>query len=99
MSKRILVVEDQDDNRRILRDLLSSAGFAVLVATTGEEGVKLAGDECPDRLCQVGACRTNLAQPAADKSPYAMRLWRASPKGLFNSEFVDLRPKGKRPCR
>ena len=25
MSKRILVVEDQEDNRRIMRDLLSSA--------------------------------------------------------------------------
>ena len=26
MSKLILVVEDQEDNRRIMRDLLSSAG-------------------------------------------------------------------------
>ena len=29
MSKRILVVEDQEDNRRILRDLLTSVGFQV----------------------------------------------------------------------
>jgi CheY-like chemotaxis protein len=27
MSKRILVVEDQPDNRRILRDMLSNAGY------------------------------------------------------------------------
>jgi CheY-like chemotaxis protein len=27
MSKTILVVEDQEDNRQILRDLLGSAGF------------------------------------------------------------------------
>ena len=27
MSKRILVVEDQEDNRQILRDLLTSADF------------------------------------------------------------------------
>ena len=27
MSKRILVVEDQEDNRRIMRDLLTSAGY------------------------------------------------------------------------
>jgi CheY-like chemotaxis protein len=27
MSKRILVVEDQEDSRRILRDLLSSADY------------------------------------------------------------------------
>jgi two-component system, cell cycle response regulator DivK len=27
MSKRILVVEDQEDNRQILRDLLGNAGY------------------------------------------------------------------------
>ena len=30
MSHTILVIEDQDDNRRILRDLLTSAGFTVI---------------------------------------------------------------------
>ena len=29
MSKRILVVEDQEDNRQILRDLLASAGYRI----------------------------------------------------------------------
>jgi len=29
MSKRILVIEDTEDNRRILRDLLTAAGFQV----------------------------------------------------------------------
>jgi CheY-like chemotaxis protein len=42
MSRRILVVEDQEDNRRILRDLLTSGGFVLIEATTGEEGVLLA---------------------------------------------------------
>ena len=36
MSKRILVVEDTEDNRRILRDLLTRAGYQVLEATDGE---------------------------------------------------------------
>ena len=30
MSKRILVVEDQEDSRRILRDLLKSADYELL---------------------------------------------------------------------
>ena len=38
MSKLILVVEDQEDNRRIMRDLLTSAGYEVIEAVTGEEG-------------------------------------------------------------
>ena len=42
MSKLILVVEDQEDNRRIMRDLLTSAGYEVIEAVTGEEGVSAA---------------------------------------------------------
>ena len=50
MSKQILVVEDQEDNRRILRDLLTSAGFDLVEATTGEEGVTLAETHHPDLI-------------------------------------------------
>ena len=42
MSKRILLVEDQEDNRRILRDLLSSAGFELIEAEDGEQGLAAA---------------------------------------------------------
>jgi two-component system, cell cycle response regulator DivK len=47
MSKRILVVEDQEDNRRILRDLLTSVGYEVIEAVTGDEGVAMAGAHTP----------------------------------------------------
>lgn len=50
MSQRILVIEDQEDNRRILRDLLTSAGYEMLEATTGEEGVVLAAAQRPDLI-------------------------------------------------
>ena len=50
MSKRILVVEDQEDNRRILRDLLTSAGYEVIEAVTGEEGVSSAESHRPDLI-------------------------------------------------
>ena len=50
MGKRILVVEDQEDNRRILRDLLTSVGYEVIEAVTGEEGVSLAETGCPDLI-------------------------------------------------
>jgi two-component system cell cycle response regulator DivK len=32
MTKRILVVEDTDDNRKIIRDLLSSVGYELIEA-------------------------------------------------------------------
>jgi two-component system cell cycle response regulator DivK len=50
MSKRILVVEDQEDNRRIVRDLLTSAGFEMIEAEDGEKGVAAALSERPDLI-------------------------------------------------
>ncbi len=50
MSKLILVVEDQEDNRRIMRDLLSSAGYEVIEAVTGEDGVTAAEMHRPDLI-------------------------------------------------
>src|SRR5215475_13509662 len=39
MSKRILVVEDQADNRQILRDLLGNAGYELIEAVDGEQAL------------------------------------------------------------
>ena len=39
MGKTILVVEDQADNRRIMRDLRVDAGYTVIEATSGDDGV------------------------------------------------------------
>jgi two-component system cell cycle response regulator DivK len=50
MSKLILVVEDQEDNRRIMRDLLTSAGYEVIEALTGEEGVTSAETHRPELI-------------------------------------------------
>jgi two-component system cell cycle response regulator DivK len=50
MSKRILVVEDQEDNRQILRDLLGNAGFQLIEAEDGEKAITLAGQHKPDLI-------------------------------------------------
>ena len=50
MSKRILVVEDTEDNRQILRDLLTSAGFELIEAADGASGVGLAAAHRPDLI-------------------------------------------------
>ncbi len=50
MGKRILVVEDHEDNRRIVRDLLTAAGYGIIEAVTGEEGVTLAETQRPDLI-------------------------------------------------
>ncbi len=50
MSQTILLIEDQEDNRRILRDLLTSAGFEIVEAVDGEKGVAAAAKHIPDLI-------------------------------------------------
>jgi two-component system, cell cycle response regulator DivK len=50
MSKRILVIEDQEDNRQIVRDLVTASGYELIEATTGEEGLDAAARERPDLI-------------------------------------------------
>lgn len=50
MSKLVLVIEDHEDNRRIMRDLFTSAGYEVIEALTGEEGVTAAETHHPDLI-------------------------------------------------
>lgn len=50
MKDRILVIEDQEDNRRIIRDLLTNAGYEMIEALDGEAGVRLAKSEQPDLI-------------------------------------------------
>ena len=50
MSRRILLVEDHEDNRRIVRDLLTPSGYEVIEALTGEDGVAMADSHRPDLI-------------------------------------------------
>jgi len=50
MSRRVLVIEDQEDNRQIMQDMLSHAGYEVLQATNGVDGVAMAENEKPDLI-------------------------------------------------
>ena len=50
MSKRILVVEDQEDLRGVLCDLLTGSGYAVIEAADGRSGVAKALSDRPDLI-------------------------------------------------
>ncbi len=43
----ILIVEDNEMNMKLLRDVLSHRGYATLEAATGEQGVALARERLP----------------------------------------------------
>ena len=47
---KILLVEDNDDNRLVYRTILDHYGFTVLEAADGEEGIRRARTESPDLI-------------------------------------------------
>jgi two-component system cell cycle response regulator DivK len=73
MTHVILVVEDNEKNLKLLRDVLEYAGYDVRVARTGEDGITLAAKEPPDLVLM------DLQLPGIDGME-ALRQLRASPR-------------------
>ncbi|MDA3937975.1 MAG: response regulator [Spirochaetia bacterium] len=48
--ERVLVVEDDRNNMRLITKLLLNEGYEVIKAETGEEGVRLTEEEKPDLI-------------------------------------------------
>jgi two-component system cell cycle response regulator DivK len=44
----VLIVEDNEKNMKLARDVLQAKGYATLEAVTGEDGVRLAKEKVPD---------------------------------------------------
>jgi two-component system cell cycle response regulator DivK len=78
MTKRILVVEDQEDQRGILRDLLTGSDYEMAEAADGRDGVAKAKSERPDLILMAiqlpvidgyEATRQIKADPALKATP------------------------------
>jgi two-component system cell cycle response regulator DivK len=50
MNKRILVVEDQEDNRQIIRDMLSATDYEIMEAESGEQALEAVAKQRPDLI-------------------------------------------------
>ena len=64
MSKRILVVEDQQDNRQIIRDMLAGTDYEISEAENGEHALSAIAKQRPDLL----NCRSWTATRSRAKS-------------------------------
>ena len=74
----ILIVEDNEKNMKLARDVLQSRGYVTLEAITGEEGVRMAIEKKPDLVLMdiqlpgingIEALRQVRADPACERIP------------------------------
>ena len=74
----ILIVEDNEKNMKLVRDILRHQGHTTLEAVTGADGVRLAQERRPDLILMdiqlpdidgIAALRQIRAQPNLDATP------------------------------
>ncbi|TFG51230.1 MAG: response regulator [Gemmatimonadales bacterium] len=92
MSRQLLLVEDDPDQRRLLGRALAAAGWRVFTAPDGEAGVAAARSQRPDvivldvmmpRLNGFQACRQLRADPATREIPIIMPTAKDQPADEF----------------
>ena len=74
----ILIIEDNEKNLKLVRDVLNVKGYATIEATTAEEGIPLARERAPDLVLMdiqlpgmngIDALRALRADPATAAIP------------------------------
>ncbi len=48
VARLILIVEDNEKNLKLVRDILQYRGYRTIEATTAEEGIELVASQLPD---------------------------------------------------
>lgn len=88
MSKKILVVEDEQDIRESVTEALEDAGFEVVTAADGIKGLKAALDEKPDLIL------LDLVMPGYDGQTVLDKLredpWGRNAKVIILSSMDDV---------
>ena len=85
MSKRILVVEDQPDNRQIIRDMLAPTDYEITEAENGEEALAAIAKQRPDLILM------DIQLPGMDGYEVTRRIKAEANNGAF---YVSVRDTG-----
>ena len=72
MSKRILVVEDQPDNRQIIRDMLAPTDYEITEVESGEEALAAITKQRPDLISIANHGRLYSHAPNQSRSRNAI---------------------------
>ena len=92
----VLLVEDTEDNRFMMRRLLEMTGYRVVEAMNGEEAVRLAGSELPHLILMDlslpvidGLAATRLIRKLPDCESTPIIAVSAHDTSDFQSEAID----------
>ena len=103
--KKILIVDDKKENRDVLNDVLSAAGFEVLAAVSAEQAVRMASESLPDIVFMdlvlpvedgFEATRKICALPGMQDTPVvaiSASFLGMSPQAAKEKGFQDFLPK------
>ena len=91
---KILIIDDYEDIRNLMERNLSPAGFEVLKASNGEEGLELVDKEKPDlvlldidmpKMNGFEACRALREESANDSMPIIMLTGDDTPSNIVRA--------------
>ena len=97
MSRLVLVIEDDPDQRRFLERMLAGSGWRVVAAADGEAGLLVAAEQRPDaivldimmpRLNGYQTCRRLKADPATSAIPVIIATTKDQPADEFWAKEV-----------
>ncbi len=104
-GKLILIVEDNERNRKLVRDVLQFSGYETIEAETGEEGIRLAQERHPDLILMdirlpgidgITAFRRLRADPTTQRIPVmamTASVMTAGPRELLEAGFDGYQSK------
>jgi twitching motility two-component system response regulator PilH len=97
VSRLVLVIEDDPDQRRFLERMLAGSGWRVVLASDGDTGLLAAAEHQPDaivldimmpRLNGYQACRKLKADPATSGIPVIIVTTKDQPADEFWAKEV-----------
>lgn len=97
MSRLVLIVEDDPDQRRFLERMLAGSGWRVVAAADGEAGLLVAAEQRPDaivldimmpKLNGYQACRRLKMDPATTAIPVIIATAKDQPADEFWAKEV-----------
>ena len=86
MSKRILVVEDQADNRQIIRDMLAPTDYEISEVESGEEALDTVAKQRPDLILM------DIQLPIMDGYTATRKIKAEAHNGSFHVSVRDTGP-------